>query len=74
MNSAPRITVPPSSYSLYKQFREADVRVYAVSFEDSGLRNRLGEEKRKADEEKRKADNEARLKANAEGETLPDPE
>ena len=64
MTSAPR-----TSYTLDKIFQSylEDVWVYTVSFEDAGLRNRLREEKRKAEAEERR-------KKNAEGETLPDPE
>ena len=60
---------PLTSYSLSKSVGSngEDFWVCAVSFRDSGLWNRIAEEKRKAEEE-------ARLKKNAEGETLPDPE
>lgn len=58
-----------TSYSLNKDFSSyvANVWFYTVSFMDSGLWNRAKEEKKQADEE-------ARIKANATGETLPDPE
>ena len=60
---------PLTSYSLRKTFGSngEDSWFYTVSFKDSGLWDRIAEEKRKAEEE-------ARLKKNAEGETLPDPE
>jgi len=71
-----RRTKKISSYHYFKLINPGEtwgfgsnkgVRRYAVCIEDEGLKNRL-------EEEKRQEEAAARRKANAEGETLPDPE